>query len=132
MDQGPVARCTDIKNMKRLNIAEMFAAPESYQPPEDISQFSTNTQYPNLNSREYLHKPYDETLRIQKFYEIVVSNELGNVVLACNDYVGRVWNGSLWGFEDITTFGDEGKASYKLRCQSPVTNMQFVESNMVR
>lgn len=116
--------------MNRVDLVDMYNLPASYQPPAD-SQLAHNTQYPNLNSREYEKRPADLTLKVQKFHETIDVNELGNVVLACNDYTGRIWNGSFWGFESIDDFGDEQKAAYKLSCKASITHLKYVEANLV-
>lgn len=116
--------------MKRVDLVDMYHLPASYQPPAD-SHLSFNTQYPNLNSREYEKRPADNTLKVQKFHETIEVNELGNVVLACNDYTARTWNGSFWGFESIDDFGNEQKASYKLRTKAAITNLKYVEAKLV-
>lgn len=116
-------------NMKRVNMVDMFSYPDSYQPPED-AHLAANSHYPNLNSREYLNLDVDESLKIQKYHDIFEVNQLGNVVLGCNDYTARIWSGSFWGFDRIANYGSED-ASYKLRCKSNVTNVKYVEDNMV-
>lgn len=117
--------------MKRVNLTDMFVLPPSYQPP-DIPELSTNTQYPNLNSLEYQHKVTTyELTSIPKYYEHFEINSQENVVLASNNYTGRIWEGSFWGFETIDDFGDFQKASYKLRCKAPITNIRYVEANVV-
>ena len=116
--------------MQRVDLIDVYALPSSYNPPE-ISQLCTNTQYPNLNSIEYRFKESDKTLKIQKFQEHIDINEFGNVVLGCNSYTDRVWDGSFWGFEGVEDFGDESKASYKLSTKSPITNIRYTEANMV-
>lgn len=116
--------------MKRVNMVDMFSYPDSYQPPDD-AHLAANSQYPNLNSREYLNLEVDETLKLQKFHDIFEVNQLGNVVLGCNDYTTRIWNGSIWGFNSLAEYGNED-ASYKLRCKANVTNVKYVEDNMVK
>lgn len=118
--------------MKRVNIVEAFTVPESYQQPQE-SDLIENTHYPNLNSLSYRVKVRDEPKipKLQKFFEVLDVNTMGNAVLVCNDYTGTQWNGSFWGFETIDDVPAIDKASYKLQMQSTITNLKFVEANMV-
>lgn len=109
---------------------DMFSYPESYQPPDDAN-LPSNSTYPNLNSREYLNRNPDESMSLQKYHDTFDVNSLGNVVLGCNDYTTRMWTGSVWGFDSVSDYGDQERASYKLRCTANVTNVKYVEDNMV-
>lgn len=127
--------------MKRVDMVEMFSKPASYKPPPD-DQLSTNTEYPNLNSREYLTRPYSlsttsPTGQPQKpisrrFNECLVVNELGNAVLVSNSYTDRIWHGNFYGFETLADIGSgETKSSFRRQCQATVSHMQYVDPTMV-
>lgn len=118
--------------MNRVNIVEAFTVPECYQMPAE-SELIQNTHYPNLNSLSYRVKIQNEpkTMKLQKFFEFLDVNSMGNAVLACNDYTDTKWNGSFWGFETINDVPMPDKASYKLQMQSTITNIKYVEANMV-
>lgn len=118
--------------MKRVDMVEMFSTPSFYQPPPD-DQLSTNTEYPNLNSREYLTRPYTVTSHTsRRFNECLAVNELGNVALVTNSYVDRIWHGDVWGFESIAEveLGDS-KSCFRRQCKATVTHVQYVDPTMV-
>lgn len=118
--------------MKRANLPEVFAVPEYFKPPPD-AELLKNTYYPNLNSLTFRVNLKNEPKvpKLQKYFEIIDVNTLGNAVIACNDYSGSVWNGNFWGFETIEDVAIVKKASYKVRMHSAITNLKFCEANMV-
>lgn len=119
--------------MNRVDLKDMYTLPASYNPP-NAAQLSTNFVYPNLNSLEYRMKADDtaaNSKNITKFHDIVDINDFGCIVLGCNNYTGRKWNGTFYGFENVQDYGVEQKAKYKKQCPSTLTNIRFVESNMV-
>lgn len=116
--------------MNQISMPNIFATPEDYKPPPE-NQLKECTFYPNLNSTEYMKKPPNFNIKLQKFYEAFDINENGSIALACNDYTARVWNGSLWGFENIEDFGNPEKATYKTRYQSTITDIKFSDKSIV-
>lgn len=100
--------------------------PSSKNPPPEDNELSENTTFPNLNSRDYMKRYPDQTLKVQSFYEFLDINNEGQVVLGCNDYTNRLINGSMWGWDNVKDVGDMDKAVYKVRCSAPVTTLQFL------
>lgn len=109
---------------------DLFATPEDYQPVPD-NELRDCTTYPNLNSTEYMKKAPNFNIKLQKFFEVIDINDNGNVVLGCNDYANRVWNGSFWGFERPDDVGKADKATYKSQCQSTITDIKYSEKSIV-
>lgn len=117
--------------MNRLELREMYSIPESYKPPE-ISQLSTNTQYPNLNSIEYRYKPQDDTLvELHRFFEFLTVNAFGTIALATNNYNGRIWSASIFAYASFDDVGKEGKELFKLRVQASITALHWYCEDMV-
>lgn len=118
--------------MKRVDMVEMFSTPSFHKPPRD-DELPTNTDYPNLNSREYLTRPYDlTTATSRRFNECLAVNELGNAVLVTNNYTDRIWHGHFWGFETLedVQFGEK-KSCFRRQCKATVTHIQYVNPTMV-
>uniref|UniRef100_A0A1A9UXL1 Uncharacterized protein n=1 Tax=Glossina austeni TaxID=7395 RepID=A0A1A9UXL1_GLOAU len=121
-----------------LNCSSIYKMPEGYEPPDDLAD---DTNYPNLNSRDYAKRPLNHTTQMHDAWECLSINSPdteveGNVVIACNKLNGREWVGSLWGFEkyDVIknkTLGGSNKASFKLQCESLITGMEFVTKNIL-
>lgn len=113
-------------------MVEMFSTPAFYQPPPD-DQLSTNTDYPNLNSREYLTRPYTVTpASSRRFNECLSVNDLGNAVLVSNSYTDRIWHGHFWGFETLSDVeSGEAKSSFRRQCKATVSQLQYVDTTMV-
>lgn len=116
--------------MERANYIELFSKPNDYKPPEE-SELRTNTEYPNLNSKEYRKKPVIRTSQIQRFFEAFSINEEGDVILASNNIRGRIWDGCVWGFKQIDDLGNHEKSCFVTHCDSPVTNLRYVKTTLV-
>ena len=116
--------------MERVDLNKAFGIPESYKPPND-HELRTNTEYPNLNSKEYRLKPIDQTTKLYNYYETLIKNNLGNYILVSNDYSGRLWRGSLWGFDNINDIAIEKKSAFRLQAASAITNIIYIEKNTV-
>lgn len=117
--------------MERLDLRDMYVIPDNYKPPM-FSDLSTNSYYPNLNSIEYRYKPvdWDET-NLHGFFEILIKNGNGTLVLATNNYTGRIWTGSIWGYHELSDVGVADKEVFKLRVESSITNMIFHSDDTV-
>lgn len=116
--------------MNQISMPDLFATPDDYQPLPD-NELKDCTTYPNLNSTEYMRQSPSSNIQLQKFFEVLDINEEGNVVLGCNDYASRVWNGSLWGFARPEDVGNAEKATYKLQCQSTITDIKYSDKSIV-
>lgn len=112
-------------------MAEVFSTPASYNPPNN-SELPGNIDYPNLNSKEYrIKETANEPKNIQPFYESVEINENGQAILISNEYIGRIWNGSVWAFDNFDDVGKVEKSLFNLQFPSNVTNLRFFEPNIV-
>lgn len=111
-------------------MAEVFSTPLSYTPPNN-DDLPGNIDYPNLNSKEYRIKETNSKPTIQPFFESVEINENGQAILVSNEYVGRIWNGSLWAFENLVDVGKQEKSIFNIPFPSNITNLRFVEPNIV-
>lgn len=110
----------------------MYATPESYQPP-NISELSTNSQYPNMNSMQYRYKPIDYTQpELHQFFEFLTVNAFDLVAVAANNYNGRVWCGSVFAYDSFDQFGQTGKEVFSMRVEDSITSMEFYYDDMVR
>lgn len=115
--------------MDRADYVQLYSVPATYQPPED-KDLRDDTRYPNLNSRDYRKRRPDRTLKHNQFFETLDVNEEGLAVLATNDIRGRIWNGNIWGYENLADFSEKS-ASFKLYCDSPVTKLKFLQEKIV-
>lgn len=116
--------------MNRISLVDIFTVPDSYTVPADLD-LASSTEHPNLNSKEYRKKSPDINVKIQKHYEGLIINPDGKPVFYCNDITGRVWNGSMWGYEHIDDVTIEGKSVFRLQCASPITQVKYIEENSV-
>uniref|UniRef100_A0A1A9W072 WD_REPEATS_REGION domain-containing protein n=1 Tax=Glossina brevipalpis TaxID=37001 RepID=A0A1A9W072_9MUSC len=122
--------------MLPLNCSFIYKTPEKYEPPDNLAD---DTNYPNLNSRDYAKRPLNHTTRMYEAWECIsinspdIEEDDGNVVIACNKLHGREWCGSLWGFEKrhVTNNKDLGKPSFKLQCDSLINCVEFVTKNIL-
>ncbi|KAM7351481.1 valois isoform 1-T3 [Cochliomyia hominivorax] len=126
--------------MLPLMYGAIYKTPDDYKPPEETN-LANNTNYPNLNSRDYAKRPLNHNVRINEGWECVsISTKdcehTGNVAIATNKLSGRNWFGTLWAFEkaDIANGKisiDPKTACFKLECTSIINCMEFVEPNML-
>lgn len=117
--------------MNFVKLSEMYKKPSFYTPPPP-EELTNNVDFPNLNSLEYrVKKISDPEIKLQRFWEILEVDTLGQIVLVTNDYVSRVWNGSFWGYESFDNIGHPEKAVYKKQCDHLITNFKFIEPNIV-
>lgn len=117
--------------MNFVKLSEMYKKPSFYTPPPP-EELTNNADFPNLNSLEYRVKKIDDTeLKLQRFWEILEVDTLGQIVLVTNDYVTRIWNGSFWGYENFDDIGSEKLAVYNKRYDHLITNFKFVDPNIV-
>ncbi|CAD6997037.1 protein valois [Ceratitis capitata] len=109
----------------------IFRMPEQHQPPDD-SELAGNTNYPNLNSRDYAKRPLNRHIRMHKAWECLSLNTEQQAVIGTNKLSGREWSGSLWGFEDVSdgSMLKPSNAAYKLQCQSLISCLDFVTENI--
>ncbi|XP_067621491.1 protein valois isoform X2 [Eurosta solidaginis] len=109
----------------------IYRTPEHHQPPDDNS-LAGNTNYPNLNSRDYAKRPLNRHIRMHQAWECLSLNTEHQAVIATNKLSGREWAGSIWGFENIGdgTMIKPAKACYKLQCQTLISCLQFVANNI--
>ncbi|XP_036320970.1 protein valois isoform X2 [Rhagoletis pomonella] len=109
----------------------LYRTPEEHQPPDD-SSLAGNTEYPNLNSRDYAKRPLNRHIRMHQPWECIAVNTEQEAIIATNKLSGREWSGSLWGFENVgdgTTL-KPAKACYKLQCQTLISCLQFIADNI--
>lgn len=118
--------------MNFVKLSEMYKKPSFYSPPPP-QELTNNSDFPNLNSLEYRVKKIDDDsdLKLQRFWEILEVDTLGQIVLVTNDYVTRIWNGSFWGYENFDDVGSEKLAVYNKRYEYLITNFKFVQPNIV-
>lgn len=128
-----------------MNYESIYNTPP-VKAPEDF-ELSTDTQFPNLNSRDYARQPLNHTNRMYEAWECIDHSvltgdmETGTVVICCNKNSGRDFKSSAWGFAlssllEAAEKGDrnpvkEANASFKLQCDSLITHMMYVSPSNV-
>lgn len=126
--------------MLPLNYGNVYKTPDDYKPPDDLD--FDDTEYPNLNSRDYARRPLNHTARMHEAWECLsISTPLeetnGNVAVCCNKLSGREWTGTLWGFEKPNVIENKSesmvpeKSCFKLQCPAIINCMTFVSPNIV-
>ncbi|XP_055389408.1 protein valois [Condylostylus longicornis] len=117
--------------MQRPNYAKLYKAPKGYVQPE-TEKLRHDTQHPNYNSLQYQLKPINRTPRILKYYDSFSVNKNGVIALGCNELTGRVWDGYVWGFENLQSLEMDVNTNsslgvFKIHLDSNVTNVIFVD-----
>ncbi|XP_073823302.1 valois [Musca autumnalis] len=126
--------------MLPLSYGNVYKTPSDYKPPEDVD--FDDTEYPNLNSRDYAKRPLNHTARMHEAWESLsistpFTEVTGNVAVCCNKLSGREWTGSLWGFEKSSVVENKGdamvpeKSCFKLQCPAIINCMTYVSPNIL-
>lgn len=111
--------------------SEFFKAPLDYNPPRD-TEINGSTQFPNLNSIEYRNRKVDNEITLLPFFEIIAENQdQTSVLLATNSYNQRVWNGAVFGYDQLDDIGKPNAATMNLSLDANVTGMSFVRKDIV-
>lgn len=108
-------------------MVEMFSEPPEYRPPGTAEELAGSVDYPNLNSLQYrmMRKPSPNVLH--PCLEHAARNSDGQVVVAGNDFYGRRWGSSFYGWERTGHAVDESKACFKRQCRYSVTALKFTK-----
>ncbi|XP_053697243.1 methylosome protein 50-like [Sabethes cyaneus] len=116
---------------KRLNMIEMFQEPPEYKPPGTVEQLAATLNYPNMNSQQYRMTRKLPANVLHPCLECVVMNDQGLILVAGNDFMGRRWGSSLYGWDNINNVMDDSKASFKRQNRHIVTTLKFTrDSNL--
>lgn len=123
-----------------LNYSTIYKIPDDHNPPDE-TELAENTDYPNLNSRDYAKRPLNHTVRMHEAWECMsintpVTEENGNIAICTNKLSGREWTGTLWGFEKTEVAKtkestDINTSCFKLQCPAIINCVDFVSSNIV-
>lgn len=126
--------------MLPLNYGAVYKTPPDYKVVED-SDLAENTDYPNINSRDYAKRPLNHNVRMHEAWECICvakpQEHYGqNIIICTNKLSGRKWFGSVWGFEKRAVIKDKlsvkGNSScYKIECSAVVNCMEFIDPNIV-
>lgn len=115
-----------------VDFRTLFQTPRSHCPPKD-TELAGSTQYPNLNSIEFRHLESDlNSVQSSPFHEIIESNnDESFVFLATSSYTGRLWTGSLFGYENFDDVGKPAKEKLKHSIDSNIKGLRFIAEQMI-
>ncbi|XP_055639847.1 protein valois [Toxorhynchites rutilus septentrionalis] len=113
--------------IKRMNMIEMFQEPPEYRPPGTEQELAISVDYPNLNSLQYrmTRKPSQNVLH--PFLDHIACNCNGQTIVVGNDYTGRRWGSSFYGWENVEDVMVFPKAIFKRQCQYSITALKFTK-----
>uniref|UniRef100_A0A182SDI3 Uncharacterized protein n=1 Tax=Anopheles maculatus TaxID=74869 RepID=A0A182SDI3_9DIPT len=116
---------------RRVDLVSTYAVPDTYQPPETLPELAKTTDYPNMNSLHYrLTKaiPLPEK-KLPPFLDLAIVSCQGNVIVAGNNYTGRLWEGGFCGWETMADLFQEEKILFSNRCDAIVTALCYTTDN---
>ncbi|XP_075150175.1 valois [Haematobia irritans] len=127
--------------MMPLSYANIYKTPDEHKPPEE-TDLADDTEYPNLNSRDYARRPLNHTVRMHDAWECIsistpCTEEQGNVSICCNKLSGREWTGTLWGFDKVQVARNKENSispessCFKLQCPAIINCMEYVTTNIL-
>lgn len=112
---------------KRMNMIDMFTDPPEYRPPGTAEEMAGSVDYPNLNSQQYRMTRKTAPITLNPCLEVAARNSTGQVVLAGNDYMGRRWGSSFYGWESAADVPNQSKACFKRQCRYSITALKFTK-----
>lgn len=116
---------------KRIPLKVSYAVPDSYSEPSS-EMLSTCTQYPNLNSRNYLElKTENSKVEMYPYFEHLEINKAGQPMVVCSNFHGREWESSCWLYTSFSDFGNESKALFKHKATETISSAKFLPDNFV-
>lgn len=119
---------------KYFYLTKAYRRPANYKIPLD-EELEANTKQPELNSREFTYKVYQENRNTKDFepvYSFIdVHKEL--FVLGTNNFTTSISGGNFIGAENFDTFKcrDVSQTCFQLPFQSTVTGFKFIADYMV-
>lgn len=119
---------------QRMNMIEMFTDPPEYRPPATVEEMAGSVDYPNLNSQQYrMTRKTNAPTALNPCLELAARNSAGQVILVGNNYMGRRWESSFYGWENAADVPDQSKACFKRQCRYSITALQFTQDpNLVQ
>lgn len=107
---------------------EMFTDPPEYRPPATVEEMACSVDYPNLSSQQYrmTRKTASPTV-LNPCLDLAVRNSAGQVILVGNNYMGRRWDSSFYGWENAADVPDQSKACFKRQCRYSITALKFTK-----
>ncbi|XP_055596051.1 methylosome protein 50-like [Uranotaenia lowii] len=113
---------------KRVSLVDMFREPAEYKPPGTAVEIAASLDYPNLNSQQYrlTGKPTPVN-RLYPCLDFVVQNSDELIIVAGNDFQGRRWCSSFYGWEAPERALDASKSCFKRQCRYSITALKFTK-----
>ncbi|XP_049279559.1 methylosome protein 50-like [Anopheles funestus] len=112
---------------KRVDMIATYSIPPSYQPPGTAQALAKSTDYPNMNSVQYRLTeavPLAEK-KLPPFLDLATVSSAGNVIIAGNNYTGRLWEGGFCGWQKVEELFQEEKISFSRRCDAIITALSY-------
>lgn len=109
-----------------------FQRPQNYiEPP--AQELRSKSIYPNLNSIDYRSRVQEtDQPQLLPFYETLSTNSnQSTILLSTNSYTSRLWNGSIFGYENFDDVGKTDAAKIKLSVDSNVKDVQFASKEII-
>lgn len=109
-----------------------FQKPQNYKEPP-AQELRSKTIHPNLNSVDYRSRVQEtDQPQLLPFYETLTTNsDQSTVLLSTNSYTSRLWNGSIFGYEQFDDVGKTDAAKLKLSIDSNVKGVQFASKQII-
>uniref|UniRef100_A0A182WGL8 Uncharacterized protein n=1 Tax=Anopheles minimus TaxID=112268 RepID=A0A182WGL8_9DIPT len=112
---------------KRVDMIATYGTPPSYRPPSTAYELAKSTDYPNMNSTQYRLTeavPLAEK-KLPPFLDLATVNGSGNVIVAGNNYTGRLWEGGFCGWPKVEDLLQEESISFSKRYDAIVTALCY-------
>ncbi|XP_053667295.1 methylosome protein 50-like [Anopheles marshallii] len=112
---------------KRVDMIATYSVPPTYHPPVTLSELAKSTDYPNMNSVQYRLTeavPLPDK-KLPPFLDLATVNEAGNVIVAGNNYTGRLWDGAFCGWQKVEDLFQEEKVTFSKQCDAIITALAY-------
>ncbi|KAL5281529.1 WDR77 family protein [Megaselia abdita] len=117
--------------MDAPDYTELYAIPQDIVYPSTPNSLRQDTDFPNLNSKDYKLRKANKT-EFPPYFDFIDQNSDKNVIIAANDLLHREPEGVVIGYSDVGAFEDgKDKRLFKFRREAIITGMHFMRHNLI-
>lgn len=108
-----------------------YSTPENYKPPLTYNDAAVSTHYPNFNSFQSRLLPVSRERVCLPSYDILLHDSNDVFTVVTNDYVGRLWYGTIVAFRTFEDLAARRDDAYLIEATSTITGAKLVDTNML-
>lgn len=114
-----------------FDIFMKYRVPVDYLPPDSYEDQVICEDYPNMNTNQFRQKPVTQETKLWPYIQCFARNSEGTMILGTNSYQSRIWNGSLYAFDNVDEENPqfEGKeTAFKTPTDTSVSVLKYINN----